>query len=94
MRLVVHCTQARDRDVGVQLRGGQRRVAEQLLHDAQVGPALEQVGGGAMPQPMRADVRCAVNSVCTTNQDDATLSTPTAAETTVWLPPADSASNK
>ena len=50
MRLIVHRAQARDRDMRVQLRGGQRRVAEQFLHDAQVGTALKQVGGGAVPE--------------------------------------------
>ena len=61
MSLVVHCPQPRDRHVGVQLRRGQRRVAEQFLDDAQVGAAFEQVGGRAVPQPVRADVRCAVD---------------------------------
>ena len=61
MRLVVHRTQPRDRDVGVELRGGQRRVAEQFLHDAQVGAALEQMGGGAVPQAVRTDVGRAVD---------------------------------
>ena len=37
MGLVVHRPQPRDRDVGVELRRGQRRVAEQFLDDAQVG---------------------------------------------------------
>ena len=45
-------------DVGVDLRGGQRGVAEQLLHGAQVGTALEQVGGRGVPQPVRAHVGC------------------------------------
>ena len=45
-----------DRDVGVDLRGGQRRVAEHLLHAPQVGAALQQVGGGGVPQPVRPGV--------------------------------------
>ncbi len=61
MSLVVHGPQPRNRDVGVELRGGQRRVAEQFLHDAQVGAALEQMGGGAVPQSVRPDVRRAVD---------------------------------
>ena len=61
MGLVVHRPQPRDRDVGVELRRGQRRVAEQFLDDAQVGAALEQVGGRAVAQPVRADVRCPVD---------------------------------
>ena len=54
--LVVHRPQPGDGDVRVQLRGSQRRVAEQFLHDAQVRAALEQMGGGAVAQPVRADV--------------------------------------
>ena len=54
----MHRTQTRDRDVGVELRGRQRRVAQQFLHDAQVGAALQQMRGGAVPQPVRA--RCRV----------------------------------
>ena len=57
MGLVVDCAQARDRDMGVELRGGQRRVTEQFLHDAQVRTALEQMGGRAVPQAVRSDVR-------------------------------------
>ena len=40
--------------MGVDLRRGQRGVTEQLLHGAQVGSALEQVGRGAVTQPVRA----------------------------------------
>ena len=40
----------------VELRRGQGGVAEQLLHRPQVGAALEQVGGGGVAQPVRADV--------------------------------------
>ncbi|ANH38959.1 Peptidase family M23 [Nocardioides dokdonensis FR1436] len=36
-------------DMGVDLGGGQRGVAQQLLHGAQVGAALEQVGGSRVP---------------------------------------------
>ncbi len=36
-------------DVGVDLGGGQRGVAQQLLHGAQVGAAFEQVGGSGVP---------------------------------------------
>lgn len=45
---VMHRPQPGDRDVGVQLRGRQAGMPEQLLNDAQVRPALEQVGGGAV----------------------------------------------
>ena len=42
-------------DVGVTLRGRELRVAEQLLDGAEVGAALEQVGGERMAQRVRAD---------------------------------------
>jgi hypothetical protein len=57
MRLVVHRAQPRDRDVCVELRCGQRRVAEEFLHDPQIRTPLEQMGGGAVPQAVRPDVR-------------------------------------
>ena len=47
--LIMHRTQPRHRDVGVQLGGRQAGMAEQLLHDPQVGPTFEQVGGRAVP---------------------------------------------
>ena len=40
----------------VELGRRQRGVPEQLLHRPQVGASLEQVGGGGVPQPVRADV--------------------------------------
>ena len=43
----VHLAQRVDGHEGVDLRGGHRRVAEQLLHDSHVGPAVEEVGGEA-----------------------------------------------
>ena len=43
-------------DVGVDLRGRGRGVAEDLLHAAQVGAALEQVRGGGVPDRVRARV--------------------------------------
>ena len=36
-------------------------MAEQFLHDAQISPALEQVGGRAVPQTVRSHVGCAVD---------------------------------
>ena len=36
--------------MGVELRGGDARVPQQLLHDAQVGTALQQVRGKGMAQ--------------------------------------------
>jgi hypothetical protein len=41
MGLIVHRAEACHRDVGVELSGRQCRVAEQLLHDPQVGTAFE-----------------------------------------------------
>ena len=45
------------RDVRVDLRGGERRVAEYLLDATQVSAAFEQMRGGGMPQPVRAGIR-------------------------------------
>ena len=45
MRLSVNLQQALDVHVGVDLRRGERGVAEQFLDDAQVGPGFQQVGG-------------------------------------------------
>src|SRR6476620_3982879 len=39
----------------VELRGGDTRMPEQLLDDAQVGSALEQVRGERVSQGMRTD---------------------------------------
>ncbi len=56
VRLLVGPAQPVGGDVGVELGRRQRGVAEQLLHRAQVGAALEQVGGGGVPQPVRPEV--------------------------------------
>src|SRR5206468_6814116 len=42
-------------DVGVELRRGEVGVAEHFLHGAQVGPALEQMGGERMAERVRRD---------------------------------------
>ena len=52
MGTVVDPPQAPSVDVAVDLRGGERSVAEQLLDRAEVGAALEQVGGERMAQAM------------------------------------------
>jgi hypothetical protein len=52
MGLPVGGGQPLDRNVGVDLRARQRGMAEDLLHAAQVGTALQQVGGGGVPQPV------------------------------------------
>ena len=54
--LAVGRLQALGGDVGVDLRGGRRGVAEDLLHAAQVGAALKQVRGGGVPDGVRARV--------------------------------------
>ena len=43
------------RDVGVDLRGGDARMPEQDLHDANAGPLLEQVRGECMAETSRRD---------------------------------------
>src|SRR3954467_11921380 len=51
----VHLTQPVDGDERVDLRGRHRRVPEQLLDDADVRAAVEQVGGEGVPQRVRRD---------------------------------------
>ena len=48
-----HFPQCMDGDQGVDLRGGHRGVAEQLLHHPHIGAALQQVRGKRMPQHVR-----------------------------------------
>ena len=43
-------------DVGVDLGGGDVGVAEQGLHRAQIGAALQQVGGEGVAQDVRTDL--------------------------------------
>ncbi len=50
----VDLLQTGDAVVGVDLRGLQRGVAQQLLDFAHVGAAVHQVGGEGVPQHMRA----------------------------------------
>src|SRR4026209_1840753 len=50
MRAVVHAPQAAGVDVAVGLRRRERRVAEELLDDAEVGAALEQGRRERVPQ--------------------------------------------
>ena len=45
MGLIMYRPQSRDRHMGVQLRGRQTGMAEQLLDDTQLGAAVEEVGG-------------------------------------------------
>ena len=46
------------RHVGVDLRRGERGVPENLLHAAQVGTALQQMGRHRMPKSVGAEVGC------------------------------------
>ena len=56
MRLTIGVAQPLDRHVGVDLSRGERRVAEELLDDPQVGTALEQVRRRTVPQAVWAEV--------------------------------------
>src|SRR6185437_14824653 len=53
MRFVVDAAQMTRVDVAVDLRRGERAVAEQLLDRAEIRSAVEQVGGECVPQPVR-----------------------------------------
>ncbi len=60
MRRLVALLEPLRRHVGVDLRRAEARVAEELLHGAQVGAAVEEVRRGAVPQrvrPARAGAR-------------------------------------
>lgn len=50
MGLVDGAAQPLGADVGVDLRGGERGVAQEVLDAAQVGAALDQMGRGAVAQ--------------------------------------------
>src|SRR5262245_27700202 len=54
MRPKVTVAQAMGRNVGVDLRRRKTPVTEQLLHAANVRPAIEQVCGKAVPDRVRA----------------------------------------
>ena len=55
MRCGVSFLEALDGDVRVNLRGRKAGVTEQRLHAAQIGAAIEHVGGKTMPQFVRTD---------------------------------------
>ena len=55
VRLPIHIQQLCSVDVRVALRRAEARVAEQLLDDAQVGAALQQVRREGVPQRVRTD---------------------------------------
>ncbi len=56
MSFVVNLQKLADRGVRVTLRGGQRRVAEQLLNGAEVRSVSEQVRGKGVPQRVRVQI--------------------------------------
>src|SRR5262245_21348722 len=53
MGSLVGLAEAGGADVGVNLRGDEAFVAEQFLHAADVGPAIQEMGGKAVPQGVR-----------------------------------------
>ena len=56
MGVVVDVSHSLRRQVRVHLGRGQGLVAQKLLDTAQVGAVVQQVGGEAVPQGVRADV--------------------------------------
>ena len=54
MCLMINIQQSLLRDVGVNLSCGQLTMSEQFLHASEVSPAVQQVGGEAMPQGVGA----------------------------------------
>ena len=56
VRLVVNLNQFLHRDVCINLRGREARVAEEFLYVAQVGAAVQEVRGERVAQGVRADV--------------------------------------
>ena len=67
MRFSVSLFETFDRNVGVNLRGRKTGVAEQRLDAAEIGAAIEHVGGEAVAQFVGTDgdrnSRCVANSV-------------------------------
>ena len=56
MRGIVHVRQMLKVEVGINLRGGQVGVAEQLLHRAQIAARLQHVGSEGVAQLVRVDM--------------------------------------
>ena len=54
MGLLVALPEPLDRNMGVDLGGGQAAVAQDFLHRAEVGAAVEQVRGGGVPEGVRS----------------------------------------
>jgi len=59
----VNVLQAAQRVVGVDLRGTQARMAEQLLHCGQFCPPVQQVGGKRMAQDVGAGLVQAADQI-------------------------------
>lgn len=57
MRGIVGFLQTLSRDVGIDLRRGEVRVAEQLLDAAQIRAGVEQMGGITMAEFVRRQAR-------------------------------------
>src|ERR1051325_9080078 len=55
MKLLVNRAEILPVHMGVDLRGGEIRMAEHLLHRAEVGATFEEVGGKAVAQGVRRD---------------------------------------
>src|SRR3954468_851126 len=65
----VDLAQPVDGDQRVDLRGRHRRVPEQFLDDADVGPAVEEVRRERVPQGVRGDLRSHTGALCGRSQD-------------------------
>ena len=61
MGLIVHRPQPRNRNMSVELRGGQAGMTEQLLDNPQVGTAFKEMGSRAVSQSVWPHVGCAVD---------------------------------
>ena len=64
MRLVVHGHQVYEGNLRILLRGGEPRVAQQLLDGAQVGAVGQQVRGVRVAEAVRMDGRIAAQVDC------------------------------
>ena len=61
VRLVIRPLQSVNRDMSVDLSGGERSVPQQLLNGAQISAALEQVRGCGVPQAVRTEIGCVLD---------------------------------
>lgn len=63
MRPLMHVTEVLRAEVSINLRGGQRNVAQKLLDSPQIGPAFEQVRSERVPQSVGRQVSCRTDLV-------------------------------